>query len=487
MLSWKNHEINRIDEPKAIKIIILKNNNSYFLGAGALFNFVDLCKIKNIKSLKTILRHLIYTSIILLYSCGSISTSEKITNKKVEVIKKENSYILYKDNVPFYVKGASGTTNLKLLKQIGGNTFRTYTTENAQQLLDEAHELGLMVILGIWIEPYSEKLHIKDTLFNERTLSFVRRKVNKYKNHPALLAWSMGNEVHPIEPNISSWKLLNEAALLTKSLDNNHPVTTCVAGYPRRNMPIIKTYLTDVDFISFNTFGGIKTFDKKLNNIFWGYNGPYLFSEWGANGYWEMIEKTTWNSPIEVFHSQTASKLGRIWRNYIIKEKDNCIGSCIFYWGQKQEFTASWYSLFSKENEKTPIIDSLANFWGGTIDNYSPQLQKLEWQNHTSTNIRIEKETQQKVNFSAIDHENDMLTYSFEIRPETSRNIDDFGYEAEPLINKTDFKSNSESVKFKAPTNPGLYRLFIKVSDNKGGCDLANLPFMVKDLANRQI
>lgn len=431
--------------------------------------------------MKGLINSLISFLLVTNLSCNSITAPEKPQGKKIEIILKDNKYVLLKNGNPFYIKGASGTTNLKLLKQIGGNTFRTYTTENAQELLDEAHQLGLSVILGIWIEPYSKEKHIDDTLFNERTLRFISREVQKYKNHPALLAWALGNEVHPIEPNFSSWKLLNEACKLTKKIDANHPVTTCLAGYPRRNMPIIKSILKNVDFVAFNTFGGIKTFEKKLNNLIWGYDGPYIFSEWGANGYWEMLDKTTWESPIEIPHSQTANKLTLVWKNYVTYDKKNCLGSFIFYWGQKQEFTSTWYSLFSKENEKTPIVDSLAKLWGGYVNNYSPNIKEINWVNYKTNNIRVKPNSTHQIKIKSTDFENDSLSYSFEIRHETFANIDDFGIEAEPLKIERNIEIKKEKIIFNVPNSPGLYRAFIKVSDHKGGCDLANFTFMVEN------
>ena len=42
-----------------------------------------------------------------------------------------------------YIKGAGGETDLIKVVESGGNTIRTWGTENAQSVLDNAHELGL--------------------------------------------------------------------------------------------------------------------------------------------------------------------------------------------------------------------------------------------------------------------------------------------------------------------------------------------------------
>ena len=430
------------------------------------------------------LLYIIYITSFLLSSCNSsIKTEKKLTGKTVEVILKDGKYTLYRHGEPYYIKGASGTSNLELLKKIGGNSFRTYTTENANELLDKAQELGLTVMLGVWVEPYSKHNDLTDTNFTKRTLRFIEREVNRYKDHPALLMWGLGNEVHPIAPNLSSWKFLNEACIMVKKIDTNHPVSTCIAGYPRRNMSIIKTILTDVDFISFNTFGGIETFEKKLSNFFWGFNGPYIFSEWGANGYWEIGNKTKWKSAIEPPHSKLAINISEMYRKHVKRDKKQCLGGYAFYWGQKQEYTNSWYSLFSKNNEKTLVTDTLASLWGGDkLSNYSPSFKSVEWSNYKEfTNIVVKPISHHSIVFNAFDNENDSLSVTAEIRNETSVNVDDFGDEKEPLeIKDLIYEIGLNKINFKAPSNAGLYRIYIKLSDNKGSCDLINIPFKVK-------
>ena len=42
-----------------------------------------------------------------------------------------------------------GETELIKVVEAGGNTIRTWGTENAQSVLDNAHELGIKVMLGL--------------------------------------------------------------------------------------------------------------------------------------------------------------------------------------------------------------------------------------------------------------------------------------------------------------------------------------------------
>jgi len=40
---------------------------------------------------------------------------------------------------------------------------------------------------------------------------------------------------------------------------------------------------------------------------------------------------------------------------------------------------------------------------------------------------------------------------------------------------------NTPSIQFKAPRDPGAYRLFVYIADDSGGVAHANIPFYVND------
>ena len=132
------------------------------------------------------------------------------------------------------VKGAACEGNyLEILKEYGGNTIRTWTID--KKTLDKAHELGLKVVAGIWLDHlrHNDDFDYNDPKFIKKQRKKVESIVKKYKNHPALLAWGLGNEVElhvPEEMLKPIWKELNILAETIKSLDANHPVMTSIAG-----------------------------------------------------------------------------------------------------------------------------------------------------------------------------------------------------------------------------------------------------------------
>ena len=65
---------------------------------------------------------------------------------------------------------------------------------SAREVLDRAHSLGLTVMMCIEIGRERLKFNYDDSKAVARQLEYARREVLKYKDHPALLAWMIGNE-----------------------------------------------------------------------------------------------------------------------------------------------------------------------------------------------------------------------------------------------------------------------------------------------------
>src|SRR5947207_15605314 len=68
---------------------------------------------------------------------------------KIQVRLENGKYQLYRNNEPYFIKGAGGYKYYDRLKECGGNSVRLWSTEGAQEYLDQAHALGLTVTLGL--------------------------------------------------------------------------------------------------------------------------------------------------------------------------------------------------------------------------------------------------------------------------------------------------------------------------------------------------
>ncbi|MAJ80289.1 MAG: hypothetical protein CMK30_03010 [Porticoccaceae bacterium] len=68
---------------------------------------------------------------------------------------------------------------------------------------------------------------------------------------------------------------------------------------------------------------------------------------------------TLWGRPIEQNSSEKAAANKYRYDNFVITNKNQCVGAFVFLWGQKQERTPTWYGLFlenGRHTEMTPII-----------------------------------------------------------------------------------------------------------------------------------
>ena len=55
----------------------------------------------------------------------------------------------------------------------------------------------------------------------------------------------------------------------------------------------------------------------------------------------------------------------RRYKDLIEKDKERCLGSYCFLWGQKQESTATWHGMFLSNGNPTEAVDVMHFCWKG--------------------------------------------------------------------------------------------------------------------------
>jgi len=147
----------------------------------------------------------IVIGIMFLVGCNSKQTKKEETmvdnNKpvKVELKKHDGQFQIYVNNEPFYIKGAGlEFGNIASVAKHGGNSFRTWRTENGQQsgkeVLDAAAENGLMVTMGIEVARERHGFDYNDSIAVKGQLDRIKQEVIALKDHPALFIWAIGND-----------------------------------------------------------------------------------------------------------------------------------------------------------------------------------------------------------------------------------------------------------------------------------------------------
>ncbi len=424
------------------------------------------------------------TAVILFLGLFQSCSQEKI-EATVFVRKTSSGYELVRNGKIFLIKGTSGNSNFKELKKAGGNTIRIYDTTNLVQTLDEADKAGLAVILDIPIPRYivPDSVYANNSQMN-RLFEDIRAFVIKYKNHPALLYWMLGNELKapdlPGDDNF--YDNFNKLVRLVKETDHNHPVSTAVGGFDRSRILSINHKVNNLDLLSINIFGELSTFGSRKKLIYPLWHGPYVFSEFGVNGPWEA-EQTLWNSPIEQTSTKKAEQYKNRYEKYIKTLDDGrFLGSLTFYWGHKQERTHTWFSFFSETGKRTQAVFEMESLWKNQERTFLGPRINYVLLNGKGAQESIILNSNEKVNTQLLLADNQSSSQfktRWEIRPE-NWNYLHYGEEAKPApINNLFLSSGSTKSSFISPMKEGPYRLFVYVEDNKEFHATANVPFYV--------
>jgi hypothetical protein len=414
-----------------------------------------------------------------------LSLAFKVNHDNAEaatvVVKKENNkYQLYRNGLPYFIKGAGGYKYYDRLKAAGANSVRIWSAEGAREYMDKAHELGLTVTLGLDLGherlgfDYSDKKAVREQF--ER----VKKDILAYKDHPALLMWGVGNEVEQFADNFAMWDALNDIMKFIHEVDPKHPTTTMLAGVPVKHIRELVKRCPELDVLSINAFKWIAPVRKDITNA--GWTGPYLIGEWGPSGYWES-DMVPWGTFIEETSTEKAKVCAERYKVGILDNSDRCLGSYVFYWGWKQARTHTLLSLFSEDGQETGVIDVLHKAWSGEERaNHAPSIVPIGIDDQsTHKGIYLKPSTQHMAYTDAKDPEEDVLYYHWEIYHESTEKKEGGDLEAKPqALSDLVLDGKTKTLSFKAPSKPGPYRLFVTVYDGKNHIASANAPFYVK-------
>lgn len=417
-------------------------------------------------------------------ACGSEQEPSE-SPIRVEIVETESGYQFTRGGEPYVINGAGMSGNdIEDFASHGGNSIRTWTTKNesfsTRKLLDDAHANGVSVALGLSMMTERWGFDYNDDAFVAEQLASFREEVLKYRDHPALLFWIIGNELNHEYTNSKVYDAVNDVAAMIRELDPNHPTTTTLAGIDERALNDIEERAPKLDFVSFQVYGGLYSLPDYVRKLH--FTGPFVVSEWGAIGYWE-VDKTTWDAPIEATSSEKADIFMRGRSEVLASIEEQLLGSYAFLWGQKQERTPTWFGMFTEDGEETEVVDVMHYLWTGSWpDNRVPQVHSLQLDGKGPlANSTFTEGEEFMALVDATDPDGDSLIFDWELKPE-SQPIETGGDYEEGVANLGGFigKQEGAKVSITAP-EPGFYRLFVYVRDGNGHAGHANIPFRVRD------
>ena len=396
----------------------------------------------------------------------------------VKVQKKpDGTFVLLRDGAPYFIKGGGGSEHLPALKRAGGNSVRTWGADNLGPMLDLAQQQGVSVTVGIWLGHPRHGFRYDNAPAVQSQFESTRAVIRRFKDHPAVLMWGLGNEMEGDGKDPNIWRAINELAKMAHTEDPNHPIMTVIAelGSESNKVAMFRKHCPDVDILGVNSYGGAGSVGERLARA--KFDRPFVLTEFGPRGFWEGPQ-TEWKAAIEPFPAAKAETYRVTYAQGVSGNPGRCLGSYAFLWGHKQEVTPTWFSLFLPTGEKTEAVDVLSEAWAGKPPaNRCPKLTEARF---ADKEAKFPPGSEHKATVAVVDPDGNPLAIRWEVRQESSSHHEGGDREAEPAAIADSIKlAEGTGVVIRAPEVAGPYRLFVFAYDGRGGAAAANVPFLV--------
>ena len=388
----------------------------------------------------------------------------------------------------FYIKGVCEEGDHERLESFGVNTVRGYTIRNADEMLpilDELHARGMKMIVSEWLPHHGENKGSNGITWDfdydkegDQLITDLLARVDAIGDHPAILMWGLGNEVHLDEPYL---RTINRMSLEIHKRFPHHLTSLTIINAEQWKLEKIQEFAPDIDVLGLQSYsaGAVRS---GIRNAETYWKKPFYYSEFNGKGPWNF-KKTEWGTELDEL---TPSKLGDLKQAYDAIEASNlCLGSTVFVWGYFTVNRPTYFSLLLAEdpatyNESTPKSDLLITpraehlaerFTGKPFSgNRAPLLTQLAFSNgekfstaKSGKNIRLRVKSD--------DPDGDDVFYkAWFLDTETRK----------PAVVSGPHEFKGSSGKLKAPSEPGSYLIMVYALDGNGGASASTLPLLVE-------
>ena len=413
---------------------------------------------------------------------------------QVTVEKQNGEWSLYVNNEPFEVKGATFGYDKDVanydqyfeeLKYLGVNTIRTWGTgENTPQLLDAADKQGIKVMLGIWMRhgrPGMEADDSFDYLTDEEgkqamydnAISIVKR----YKDHPAILTWGIGNEVYlnmaTDEEKLAYSQLLQKIGSEIKTLDPGHPITSVEAWI--FGVDWWSEHVPSIDIYGLNVYGaGASVLVQELAKK--GVDKPYVITEFGVRGEWEIEEDENGVKP-EPSDQEKYETIVNGYRDWI-RDEPQCLGVYVFHYSDDSRFLGPWLLTHFRGKRRPQYWAIREAYTGRTAEKEVPVITSLNLPEDT-----LSSGTWIPVEIAVKNKEQEALDVSFYYNQRTGSRV-----RRDQLLALNQRGSLAEGLEVQLPLEHGGIKIYAAVSDaaNNVGIASSSISVIDKEKASRK-
>lgn len=387
-----------------------------------------------------------------------------------------SGYRLVREGETFFVRGAGGTLHLEALAAAGANSVRTWGGAQTESILDEAHRLGLTVVAGLWLTQERQGMDYHDAEAVQAQHERLLAEVLRVKDHPALLAWGVGNELELGGADPAVWDAVGRLAAAIREVDPHHPIMTVTAWVEAHVVAEIRQRAPEVTILGINAYGGVENLPEAVRKA--GWEGPYLVTEWGPNGPWET-DPTPWGARPEPT-STAVARLRAERHDILLGDPGRCLGGHVFFWGMKDETTSTWFSMFLEDGTPLGSVDAMAEAWGRPIQGLpAPRVEGMTLAGK-SPEEGVTLAPGRRVEAQLIG-----LAAEAEVEIKWVLRRDDHAKgvggdpEDRPPVKGGPWLGTEPVLCFEAPEGPGEYRLYAVIR-SAGKAATANIPFLVE-------
>ena len=298
------------------------------------------------------------------------------------------------------IRGVCGDVRLADAVARGVNAVRTYSTPT-RDALDRLQTAGVRAIPGVWM-PHEGRNTGKDggtwnfsyARGGSKMLAEFATALDRVGDHPAILMWTLGNEVH-LEP-----EYLGQVERMSRLVHERFPAvltSLTIINAPAESLALIREHAPDIDLVGVNAYGqgaianAIRSLDEH-----WG--GPFYFSEFNATGPW-WGPQASWGPRFEPSGPRKVAEIAGSWR--LMRAADRCAGGCLFQWGFWQRERITYFSgllpadpfqadLPEAALRFTPVADELARQWAGRPPrSLAPVLERIAIDGRSNQDIIV--------------------------------------------------------------------------------------------------
>ena len=330
--------------------------------------------------------------------------------------------------------------------------------------------------VGIWLGHERHGFDYDDETQVREQLERARQTVLRYRDHPAVLLWGIGNEMEGFEEgdNPAIWAAVNDVAAMVKELDPHHPTMTVTAEIGGGRIEGVHKRCPAIDIHGINSYGGALSLAERYREA--GATKPYVLTEFGPPGVWE-VSKNDWDAPVEPTSTEKAAYYRRSYEQGVAGVPGIALGSYAFTWGYKMEATATWYGMLLDDGARLGAVDVMTELWSGKPPaNLAPTVQPLLVEGKP----RVEPGGQVRVRAVLADPEKGDVSVRWVLRRESG----DYaaGGDFRPMLPDIEgaiLEGGNEGAWVRMPGDPGAYRLFLYAYDEAGNAATANVPLYV--------